>query len=258
MKKIFLLGTCLVMAAQVFAWGQKGHRIVAQVAYTYMRPKTVKQVDKMLGHNGLVYWSTWPDEIKSDPVLSEWGNDWHYQDMDAHLPDSFIVAARTDYPSHGGNLFRVTDSLTTVLQSNPKDTLALILMAHLIGDIYCPVHMAHEEDKGGNRIKMQWFGNKTNLHTVWDTQLIESQGYSYTEYGAFLVDNYRDRKQLACDMDAAQIVLQTYHWADSIYTYQEQWDGSAYHYIYHWHEVAEDLLYQAGVRLAQFLNTIYP
>ncbi|MGI8599899.1 MAG: S1/P1 nuclease, partial [Chitinophagaceae bacterium] len=35
---------------------------------------------------------------------------------------------------------------------------------------------------GGNRIRVQWFNDNTNLHSVWDTRIIDSEKLSYTEY----------------------------------------------------------------------------
>ena len=36
-------------------------------------------------------------------------------------------------------------------------------------------------DRGGNDIKVKWFGKVTNLHRVWDSQIIDSHQMSYTE-----------------------------------------------------------------------------
>ena len=44
-----------------------------------------------------------------------------------------------------------------------------------------PLHVGLKEDKGGNSFKVKWFGKQTNLHSVWDTKIIEGYGMSYTE-----------------------------------------------------------------------------
>ena len=33
-----------------------------------------------------------------------------------------------------------------------------------------------------NKIDVTYFGKKNNLHSVWDSDLIDSQKYSYTEF----------------------------------------------------------------------------
>ena len=67
MKRFIILFLCLVSLLNAFAWGPKGHRVVAQVAYDNLNTKTRKQIDAVLGTRGMIYLSTWPDEIKSDP-----------------------------------------------------------------------------------------------------------------------------------------------------------------------------------------------
>ena len=37
--------------------------------------------------------------------------------------------------------------------------------------------------------KVKWFGEATNLHSVWDTKLINLQELSYTEYSNYLLLN---------------------------------------------------------------------
>jgi len=245
------------------SWGQEGHRIIAKVAYDHLNKKSRKAVDKHLGARGIIYWANWPDEIKSDTIYPQSIRDgWHYQDLDAGMSDSAVVAALTDYPAEGGNLFRALDSLTAIVReaknSSSRDLdHVLRFIIHLSGDRYCPMHMAHMDDKGGNAVKMQWFGRNTNLHSVWDGKIIESQGYSYTEYAQMLEDRFGwQRKHIEASTDA-ELLMQTYHLTEEIYAYQQTWDGNTYHYIYRWHQACEEQLYIAGIRLAQLLNSIF-
>jgi len=43
------------------------------------------------------------------------------------------------------------------------------------------MHIGLQEDKGGNDFKVQWFYEDSNLHRVWDTDMIESFNMSYNE-----------------------------------------------------------------------------
>lgn len=246
-----------------WSWGQEGHRIIAKIAYDNLSKKARKSVDTILGKGGMIYWTNWPDEIKSDTIYSN-SHDWHYQDFDGGLSDAVVADALTNYPKEGGNLFRALDSLAQVLTNNQpssdiKTNHTLRFFIHLSGDRYCPMHMAHMDDKGGNAVKMAWFSknNNTNLHTVWDTKLIESQGYSYTEYAEMLEWRYDDQRRAIEQMSSKDLLLHNYHLTEAIYAYQQTWDGNTYHYIYRWHEPMEYQLYIAGIRLAQTLNEIY-
>lgn len=251
-------------ALPAWSWGQEGHRIIAKIAYDNLSKKAKKQVDGVLGRQGMIYWANWPDEIKSDTIYPESHKQgWHYQDFDGGLSDSLIADALVHYPAEGGYLFRALDSLVREVKSeelrgkNLNHTLRFII--HLSGDRYCPMHIAHQDDKGGNAVRMAWFSKKenTNLHSVWDSKLIESQGYSFTEYAEKLEIEYAGEKQAILRMSDEELLLETYHLTEAIYAYQQSWDGNTYHYIYRWHFPMERQLYIAGIRLAKLLNEIY-
>ena len=76
-------------------------------------------------------------------------------------------------------------------RKGPKEerVIALKFLIHLIGDLHQPLHVGNGLDKGGNTIKLKWFGENTNLHSIWDTKLIEHQKLSYTEYSSYLLLN---------------------------------------------------------------------
>ncbi len=172
-RKSLLLAvlTLLVLnTSDVLAWGQKGHRIIAEVAYKHMSKRAIKNVDKVLGKHGMVYWAAWADEIKSDTIYKE-ASVWHYQDDPV-----------------GGELFARYDSVVAVVKQNPKDLDALRFLVHFTGDRYCPCHLAKTSDLGMNTIKVKWFGVPTNMHSVWDDKIIDREGYSYTEYAQMLED----------------------------------------------------------------------
>lgn len=273
---LFLVAFLLcAVTVPAFGWGQKGHRIIAQIAYDNLTKKARKSVDNILGKQGIIYYSNWADEIKSDNIYPQSIKDgWHFQDFNEGMSDSLVADALIHYPAEGGNLFKALDSLMTVLKEcktvSPKDLSAegaaqsvsktnhiLRFLVHLNGDRYCPMHIAHMDDRGGNDVKMKWFGRDTRLHTVWDTELIESQGYSYTEYAEMLQNEYKDIKRRIEQMSDEQLLIESYHLTASIYQYQTIWDGNTYHYIYTWRQPMEKQLYIAGIRLAKLLNEIY-
>ena len=253
---LIMISACLCMyCVPAFAWGQEGHRIIAKIAYDHLNKKAKKQVDALLGTRGIIYWANWPDEIKSDTIYPQSiKNGWHYQDFDPDMSDSLVADALIHYPADGGNLFRAMDSLIAI---KDKDEHVMRFIVHLSGDRYCPMHLAHKDDKGGNAVKMKWFANHTNLHAVWDTKLIDSQGYSYTEYAQMIEDIYGPERQAIEQATDKDLLIQTYHLTEAIYSYQQTWDGNTYHYIYRWHQDCEHQLYIAGIRLAQLLNRIY-
>jgi len=259
MKKIsfFLLSFLILFPIeQLFAWGQEGHRIIGQIAYNHLSPKAKENIDQILGEKGVVYWANWADEIKSDTIYANSYN-WHFQDLNGGMSDSALTATLVNYPQEGGNLFKVMDSLITVLRNEPDNFDALRFIIHLAGDKFCPMHMGHFDDLGGNKIKLQWFGRNSTLHKVWDSDLIYSRGYSYSEYAEYLEHRYHRIAQEIEKMSEAEILIQNYHITQEIYDYHKIWDGNSYHYIYHFTDTMEKQLYRSGIRLAKLLNELY-
>ena len=256
MKRIIIIFLAMLCITTAFAWGPKGHRIVAQIAYDNLDSKARKHVDNVLGKHGMVYLSTWPDEIKSDTIYPT-SFTCHYQDLPGGMTDAEVVATLTDYPQEGGDLFMALDSLEIVLTRQPDCHDALVFYVHMMADRFCPMHLAHLDDKGGNAVRMKWFGQNTNLHSVWDSKLIENKGFSYTEYANYLYDVYGKQRKEIFRMTEEETLLYTYHLTDSVYQYHPTWSGNAYHYAYRWAEAAEYQMYMAGVRLAKHLNELF-
>lgn len=258
-KSLLLLALFILLTTpcqHLYAWGQEGHRIIAELAYRHLTPKARRHIDKVLGPRGMVWWANWPDEIKSDTIYPN-SFDWHFQDLDAGLSDADLTDMLTHYPAVGGNLFRATDSLRHVLEVHPEQVDALRFLIHLEGDRFCPMHTAHLDDKGGNTIRVKWFGSDTNLHAVWDSGIIAARGYTYTEYADCLEALYHDSIPAIQNMSREQVLLACYQLTCDIYAYQSEWSGNAYHYVYHYAPRMEWQLYAAGIRLAQLLNQLY-
>jgi len=255
-----------LLATNAFAWGAMGHRIVAEVAYHYLSPEACADIDEVLGTHGMVYWATWPDEIKSDKTIYSTAYDWHFQDLPVGLSSDQLQALRHHYPTHGGHLWTTLDQLLAQLPEHPDTLLvntvslpyhdAIVFLVHCTADELCPMHMAREEDKGGNDIKLTWRDTPTNLHKVWDEQIIESRGYSYSEYAQMLVDTYGEEMPAVADMTELEFVNYIYTTTQSIYADQAENGVDHYTYMWRWKQTCDRLLFMAGVRLANNIQSI--
>ena len=117
--------------------------------------------------------------------------------------------------------------------------------------------MGREEDKGGNDIKVLWHYKKSNLHRVWDSEMIDSWNMSYSE----LADN-------AAVLSNAQVTsikngtvldwtYESQKLAKKIYAETKMDDKLSYRYSYeHFNEVRSQLQ-KSGIRLAKILNDIF-
>ena len=183
--------------------------------------------------------------------------DWHYQDFNPGMTDMEVINTLTNYPTQGGNLFRAMDSLIDVLHHNRNNVDALRFIIHLTGDRFCPMHTAHLDDLGGNKVKLKWFGADYNLHRIWDEGIIDNLNFSYTEFAKKLENTHAAYKKSIRRMSWAEITLNNYLLCNAIYDYQQTWDGNCWKYVYDFTPALEWQLYASGIRLAMILNEIY-
>ena len=73
-KQIFKL---FIFTQALFGWGKTGHRIVGEIAETYLTKNAKTQIKRLIGHHDLSRMSNWADFIKSDPAWKH-ANDWHW------------------------------------------------------------------------------------------------------------------------------------------------------------------------------------
>jgi hypothetical protein len=139
-----------------------------------------------------------------------------------------------------------------------KKLMYLRLLIHIVGDIHQPLHVGHLEDMGANRIRVLWFSDSTNLHSIWDDKLIEFQKLSYTEYTNAI--NHIQKKQIITWQKQPMIewFFESYQVAGKLYNEITQpHQKLSYRYNFDHVEVLNQQLLKAGIRLAGLLNEIF-
>lgn len=262
MRKIFLsviiCSTCCLLSLQTFAWGLTGHRVVAEIAERHLSKKAKKNIKKLMGNEPLAFWANWADFIKSDTAYRYAGK-WHYVNIEGNLShDQFLEALpaiKTEnlYSQIQALQKQLKDKNTTTAEKNT----ALRFLIHLVGDLGQPLHVGREEDQGGNRISLSWFGTPTNLHRVWDEHLVDFQQWSYTEYATVL--NVATQKQVAQwqALPLEEWLYESYIIANKIYASSPANAKLRYEYNYLFVQDMNDQLLKSGVRLAKILNEIF-
>ena len=100
MYRIFLVLIFLFYSSSTFAWGVLGHRIVGQIADSYLSKKARKEIKALLGNESVAMSSNWMDFIKSDSSYDHLGN-WHYLNIDGGLrADSLFQFLQKDTSSN--------------------------------------------------------------------------------------------------------------------------------------------------------------
>lgn len=257
-KKTLLAVIILYAPVKTMAWGMEGHRISGQIAESYLTPKARKAVQVILGDESIAIASNWADFIKSDPAYS-YLSSWHYIDFDkpyTYPEMKAYLASDTNTDAYTKLQFLITELKKKDLSKQNK-LLYLHMLIHITEDIHQPLHTGHTEDKGGNDIKVNWFSTSTNLHSVWDSQLIDFQQLSYTEYATAI--NHASTVDVAEWQKAplSMWIFESAQIANVLYTEVKSGDTLNYKYNFTHIDTLNRQLLKGGVRLAGLLNQIF-
>lgn len=256
MKKILflLLFSIQFSFGNSIFWSKTGHRVIGKVAQEELSGKTRRAMDKLLDGQSLASISNFADEIKADRRFREFSA-WHYVNIPPGKDYSNIE------PSKYGDLVVGIQKCISMVK-NKKNTkedrvFYLKMLVHLIGDLHQPMHVGRLEDKGGNDIQVQWFGKGSNLHKVWDSNMINDYGMSYTELVASLPELDKKEKIAAQNGTVLDWVEESQEIANKIYDSVEVGEKLAYRYSYTWWGTVESQLQKGGLRLAKVLNELF-
>lgn len=250
----------LCLPSPAFAWGQLGHRVIGELAEERVSGRTRAEVELILGEEDLAEASTWADEQRSNPApfWQEEAGPYHY----VTVPEGESYG-KVGAPAEGDALSALARFATTVRDpSAPREdkALALRFIIHIVGDVHQPLHAGNGEDRGGNDVKVRWFGEETNLHSVWDSRMIEGQDLSYSEYTTWLGRQITPAQTLDWwEPDPAVWIGESTRIRDTIYpeTTADGLPSLGYFYQYQHLATAEVRLQQGGVRLAAYLDWLF-
>jgi hypothetical protein len=225
MRKLLasLASSALVLAtlvpAPAFAWWEKGHRLVGQIAWDHLTPMARRNVKALLGTESLGDVAAWADVYR--PLVTQTGG-WHYTDIPG---DKTTYDRDRDCPTQPGVKAgsygdKVRDCATDRIlffesriadpKLDPSERAeSLKFLVHFIGDIHQPFHASGVE-KGGNGIQVKAFGqescgsnpnSKCNLHAIWDGYLIDHRNLTNSQYLSRLEADIRRERLTAGSTD---------------------------------------------------------
>lgn len=250
---VLLLLAC-IFSNTAWGWGQTGHRITGQIAEQWLSAETKEAIGRILGPESLAEASTYPDDMRSSPdeFWQKTANPYHFVTLadGQHYHDK-------DCPPEGDSVSALKH-FTKILQHDDSSIadkqLALRFIVHLIGDLHQPLHVssAKVKDKGGNAVPVTFFKRQTNLHKVWDSDLIDQQQLSFSEYASWLNARITEQQyQQWSSADHRQWIGESAGLRDGVYPLSPElgWD-----YLYQHNPTMKLRLQQAGVRIAAYLN----
>ena len=190
-----------------FAWGGKGHRLIALLAETRLannHPEVLGRVQQLLGPGvTLADIAVCADEIREymrprsrnasvSPVCNvtqeEIARDypdtaaWHYVNLPVNLPVGADVGNRgatLKRACKGNCITAQIERFTKILRNRKAEPqqrrMALLFLVHLVADLHQPLHaVQRNNDQGGNLVYVKLGRRVMRLHSAWDTYLVDN------------------------------------------------------------------------------------
>ena len=258
--KLSLLAALYVLILSpvpAFAWGAEGHEIAAAIAARELTPAAQAQVSQLLGGEGmLVHDANWADEIRNDRQETE---HWHFADIplaalsydatrDCRQDDCIVAQIERD------RRILADRQLPAVQRAE-----ALRFLIHFLGDIHQPLHAVDNNDRGGNVIRVYFPGGHTNLHHVWDTNIVEVMGPDAEKIAIAIDRSISPGQKKLWQAGTPESWANESHALARVDIYGEIGDRKVLHltpdYLHGKAQIAVMQLAKAGMRLAWVLNT---
>ncbi|KAH0844599.1 Nuclease S1 [Fonsecaea pedrosoi] len=280
MLSSLVIAAILPLAQLTNAWGTLGHETIAWIAQSYVSSATKTAVQSILGSTQADYManvSTWADSYRYTSG-GGWSAPLHYIDANDNPPESCSVDFNRDCGEAGCSVSAIMNYTSILLDDQTKSSTKLDAMRfviHFVGDLHQPLH-DEAIDVGGNTINVTYDGEHTNLHHIWDTEIVEqlADGQDAEAFGKNLTaaikagDYGWDASTWLDGISLNDTHTTAMSWASEANGYVctdvlapgvdavEQGDLSSTYYKAHY-DVARIQLARAGYRLGAWLDLIY-
>ncbi len=253
--RIFYFLFTLMISSHIkcsYAWHLTGHRIVAEIAQKNISSHTKKQLQFILGSKDLASVANWPDFVKSD---KRWNFARHYHFANTEKKTSYFQSKKHEKGDIVSALYYFDHILRSKTAKLKRKQVVLKYLVHCLGDMHQPLHLGRELDWGGNKIKIKYFNQETNLHVLWDKHMIVEYSLSYSEYAKKLGKLNAKQRSLTISGDYLTWAEESKLLVKDIYNYPGK--SYRYEYAYRFRGTLEKQLQRAGYRLAYALDQIF-
>jgi hypothetical protein len=246
---ITLFIALIIIPTTTFAWGKKGHAIIAGVAFNYLDANAKSNLLKYLDGMSIEDASNWMGDIKEDHSY-DYMKPYHY----VNFEKGAIVKVNP-----GSNVLSALSNTINDLKSYKSFTkeevkIKICMLFHLVGDLHQPLHVGYGEDKGGNTMQINYNGYGTNLHSFFDSGIIKAKNIT-------LQDCLKSNKFTTAETKNIQ-KINVQEWAiqsrsnlDDIYNFNGHIISEDY--VNKNEIIIENQLLLGGLRLASVLNETF-
>lgn len=178
-----LFWLALLLADSCQAWGGRGHRLIADLAERQLDPSTQLALQPLLrqaGASRLAELADWADQVREQAdyrwtvplhFVNFRRGYCHYEPQRYCRQGACVVAAVNRY----------AERLVEPGRNADERSEALKFLVHFVADLHQPLHAGWREDLGGNTHQLRFQGRGSNLHQIWDRELLASSGESYRD-----------------------------------------------------------------------------
>lgn len=253
--KLTTLLAAIFVATECLAWGQVGHDTTCSIAEKHLSKKAKKRIAKVFDGKSIIYWSNWLDNASHHAEYA-YTSTWHYKNIEEGQDYDDVQPFKT------GDIITALNEQITRLKSHTlskdEEALALKMFIHFMGDLHQPMHFGRLSDTGGNKVQVRFFDYGTNLHHVWDEDLVEKgHRWTYDEWTAQLDRLSKDEIRQLCTGTLDDWAKESYEYAKKIYAATPSGTKISYDYVAEWTPLVEQQFVKGGIRLAHILNEIY-
>ncbi|HEV8507514.1 MAG TPA: S1/P1 nuclease [Chitinophagaceae bacterium] len=243
---IFIL---LAAPATSLAWGATGHKIIADIAFFYLDAQTRKNVLEYLNGMSLEEAANWMDQVRGDPAY-DYMRPWHYADFDRGRPATAVT---------GDNIIGILSATMRKLEiqgqlSREQIRTDLLYLLHLVGDLHQPLHVGYADDRGGNEYPVSFRGKGSNLHKVWDSEIIDDRQPGIQEILSARPINAQQAASIQ-QIDIVAWANESRGYLDLVYSVKSHSADEAY--IEAVYPVIKKQLLYSGLRLAAILQKYF-
>jgi nuclease S1 len=272
-----LLLIVLIAPSVVFGWGGTGHRVVCEIAYQELSPAARVELDRLLALDPDF------DNFADACLLADKPEVIRPTDHYINMPRTARAVSTDDCPLADSCVIAAIRKDIAVLRdaqaSDAEKLLAMKLLGHWVGDVHQPLHVSFRDDRGANSIRVNLDMEWPSFHGVWDGEILaHNLGSDYLQIAAELGGQISAQQRAAWRYDSVvewanesfQITIapatryctwqQGACWyssdnmlLDKDESVREQKIGNGY--LRRNGDIVSQRLQQAGVRLAQVLNT---
>jgi len=253
------------LLSPAYGFGYLGHRLVGEVAQQHLCEDAQTALKELNDPYSFVTAGSWADKVRYRP---EWRHTrtWHYININGDTFDS-----ETGRKASGDVLWAIEhygERLRDKEVSDDERREAMLFYVHFVADLHQPLHSGYSSDLGGNKVKVSVGGRKTNLHSVWDTGLLQYNGLDENgdpapeepiqDYIQRLLALSAGNTDVWQDSTPQDWLLESMALRPDVYAFDET--GAIVlgdQYLSESKEIIDVRLAQAGVRLAGELNAIW-